>query len=70
VLARHWTGRWSFCCRRLSNICCALAQLDWPAYVTLEVLDQLERLSDAEHSHKIRAIILVKNAFRKKYNKA
>lgn len=70
VLARHWTGRWSCCCRRLSNICCALAQLDWPAYVTLDVLDQLERLSDAEHSHKIRAIILVKNAFRKKYNKA
>jgi hypothetical protein len=69
TLSNHWLSRWSMCHHRLRHICCALSQLDWPAYVTLEVLDYIDPLDKAEHSRKIQAIILVKRAFRAKFRK-
>jgi hypothetical protein len=69
-LAEHSAGEW----RRgiwlsIARFCLALCSLDWPAYVTLEVLDQIEPICFAEHQRKIRAIVLVKNSFRKKTNR-
>lgn len=67
LLRRNLTARWSCAHAMVATIAIGMASLDLPAYVVLEIVDQIEGLCIARHGFKIRALILVKNRFRLKH---
>lgn len=66
LLVCHASGGWHRVAPRIAVLCLGLCGADWPAYVTLEVLDQIEPLCYAEHIRKVFAVVCVKNAWRLK----
>jgi hypothetical protein len=65
-LQNNFLLQWRFVRWRLAPLLSALAPLDWPAYVTIEVIQRINTYRQATHVQLIRAIILVKNRNRDK----
>jgi hypothetical protein len=64
LLRRNCIAQWSVANTLVATIAIGMASLDLPAYVLLEIVDQIDGLSVARHGLKIRALILVKNRFK------
>jgi hypothetical protein len=66
VVTRNRFAKWSNRKWNIAAIAFAMAELDLPAYVLLEIIDSIEAFTFTRHGCKIACLILVKNAWRRK----
>jgi hypothetical protein len=66
VVTRNRFAKWSNRKWNIAAIAFAMAELDLPAYVLLEIIDSIDAFTFTRHGCKIACLILVKNAWRRK----